>query len=88
MKAGEVVKRLSSIHPDTKVLFNTGFHPRGQSHQYEEGVNIREELAIQLSPGEFDFLSNHFDVQDMEEQYLQEGDSGLDFFSVLVIEEA
>jgi len=88
MKAGEVVKRLSNVHPDTKVLFNTGFHPRGKSLQYEEGVNIREEQAIQLSPGEFDFLSNHFDVQGMEEQYLQDGDSGLDFFSVVILEEA
>lgn len=88
MKAGDLVSKLSKVHPDTRVLFNSGYHPAGKKHQYSDYVNVHEEQAIQLSEGEFDFLSNHFDVQDMEEQYLQDGDSGLDFFSVLVIEEA
>lgn len=86
MKAGEVVKRLSSVHPETRVLFGA-YNYKGNYYYSDKGVNLREEQAIQLSEGEFDFLSNHFDVQDMEEQYLQDGDSGLDFFSVVIISE-
>jgi len=87
MKAGDIVNKLSSVHPDTKVLFG-GYNYKGNWYHSEKGVNIREEQAIQLSEGEFDFLSNHFDVQAMEEQYLQDGDDVLSFFNVLVIEEA
>lgn len=85
MKAGDLVNKLSNVHPDTKVLFR-GFDYK--DYYNDKGISLREEQAIQLSPGEFDFLSNHFDVQDMEEQYLQDGDSGLDFFSVVILEEA
>lgn len=88
MKAADLVNKLSKVHPDTRVLFNSGYHPVGKAHQYSDYVSVREEQAIQLSEGEFDFLSNHFDVQDMEEQYLREGDDVLSFFNVLVIEEA
>lgn len=87
MKAGDLVSKLSNVHPDTQVLFGA-YNYKGNYYYSDKGFNVREEQAIQLSEGEFDFLSNHFDVQDREEQYLQDGDSGLDFFSVLVIEEA
>lgn len=86
MKAGEIVKQLSKVHPDTKVLLRTENFIKNNFYCNE--FVIKDELGIKLSNEEYDFLSNHFDVQAMEEQYLQEGDSSLDFFNVLVIEEA
>ena len=78
--ASELIRQLGCVDPNSRVLM------RDKSDNLRYVKSLDEDQAIQLSTDEFDVLSNWFDVQQMEANYLDGSEDELSFFSVAILE--
>lgn len=81
LTVADLIRHLQCCDKEARILIKD----KNENLRYLRKVD--EDQSIQLSADEFDVLSNYFDVQKMEADYLDGSGDTLDFFSVVTLSE-
>lgn len=80
LTVADLIRHLQCCDKEARILIKD----KNDNLRYVKSLD--EDQCVQLSTDEFDVLSNWFDVQQMESNYLDGSEDELSFFSVAILE--